>query len=68
LYRLMTPAEKTRLVNNIVGHMSKVTRKDIKERAVVNFYKADPDYGTRIAKGVGLEPEKVFARLHNAKL
>jgi len=68
LYRLMTPAEKQRLVSSIAGHMSRVTRKDIKERACINFYKADPDYGTRIAKGVGLDPEKVFARLHNAKL
>ena len=68
LYRLMTAAEKSRLVSNIVNHLKNVTRQDIQERACINFYRADPDYGIRIAKGVGLNPEKVFAHLNVAKL
>jgi len=59
LYRLMTPDQKSRLVSNIVGHLGNA-RKDIQERQVVHFYKADSDYGLRIAKGLGLDVTKVF--------
>lgn len=38
LYRLQSADARTRLVNNISGHLGKA-RKDIQERAVVNFYK-----------------------------
>lgn len=54
LYRLLTPEERTRLVNNIVGAMMPVTREDIKLRQIAHFYKADPEYGTRVAEGLGL--------------
>jgi len=64
LYRLMTPDQKARLIGNIVGHLGKA-RKDIQERQVQHFYRADPDYGVRVAKGIGLDPSKVFK---NAKL
>src|SRR5688572_20807913 len=53
LYRLMTPDQKARLISNIVGHLGRA-RKDIQEREVQLFYRADPDYGMRIAKGLGL--------------
>ncbi|EGG16996.1 catalase [Cavenderia fasciculata] len=55
LYRLMDEGAKTRLVGNIVGHMKGVTVRDIQLRAISNFYKADKDYGTRIAKGLGID-------------
>ncbi|HEY4386484.1 MAG TPA: catalase [Ktedonobacteraceae bacterium] len=54
LYRLMTEEAKSRLVSNLVGHM-KAARKDIQERQVMHFYHADADYGTRVAKGLGIE-------------
>jgi catalase len=56
LYRLMSEDEKSRLVSNLVNHM-KAARKDIQERQVQHFYNADPDYGTRVAQGLGI---KVF--------
>jgi catalase len=59
LYRLMTQDQKSRLISNIVGHL-KNARKDIQERQVGHFYKADPDYGLRVAKGLGLDTSKVF--------
>jgi hypothetical protein len=40
--------------------MSRVTRDDIKIRAVRNYYMVDPTLGKRIAKGVGLDPDQVF--------
>jgi catalase len=66
LYRLMTPDQKARLVGNIVGSLGKA-RRDIQERQVVHFYRADPDYGIRVAKGLGLDPAKVFAGVQKAK-
>ena len=49
----MNEAQRTELINNIVGDLGQC-RKDIKEKMVKLFYKVDPEYGTRIAKGVGL--------------
>ncbi|MGV3530883.1 MAG: catalase [Chthoniobacteraceae bacterium] len=63
LYRLMSEEEKSRLVANIVGSLSKVERKDIQLRAICNFYRADADYGTRIAKGLIIDVEAEMASL-----
>ncbi len=57
LYRLMTDDQKDRLISNITGHMSGVELTDIKLRSICNFFRADPEYGMRIAKGLGLEDE-----------
>ncbi|MBM7652964.1 catalase [Neobacillus cucumis] len=54
LYRLMSKDERTRLVETIVGAMKPVEREDIKLRQIQHFYKADPEYGERVAKGLGL--------------
>ncbi|MCU9613382.1 catalase KatA [Caldibacillus lycopersici] len=60
LYRLMSEDEKARLVENIVGAMKPVALEEIKLRQIEHFYKADPDYGTRVAQGLGLSvPEAV---------
>ncbi|WEG13002.1 catalase [Pullulanibacillus sp. KACC 23026] len=53
LYRLMSADEKERLINNIVAAMKPVN-KDIQERQIEHFAKADPEYGERVAKGLGL--------------
>jgi len=54
LYRLMTEEQRAHLVSNIVGAMKPVERDDIKLRQIGHFYKADPEYGTRVAEGLGL--------------
>jgi catalase len=60
LYRLMNEEERARLVANIVGAMKPVEREDIKLRQISHFYKADAEYGTRIAQGLGLQvPQEV---------
>ncbi|WP_042460185.1 catalase KatA [Neobacillus dielmonensis] len=60
LYRLMSEEERTRLVNTIVAAMKPVTINEIKLRQIQHFYKADPEYGTRIAEGLGLPvPQEV---------
>jgi catalase len=59
LYRLMSTEEKVRLVENIVAAMKSVEREDIKLRQIQHFYKADPEYGERVANGLKLSvPQK----------
>ncbi|MFL5588294.1 MAG: catalase [Ktedonobacteraceae bacterium] len=57
LYRdVMSETDREHLVNNIVGHMSQGVERFIQERAVNTYwYQVDPDLGTRVAKGLGLE-------------
>ena len=52
----MTEAQRTALINNIVGDLG-ACRRDVQERMVKLFYKVDPEYGTRVAKGIGLPVE-----------
>ncbi|SFD53562.1 catalase [Bacillus sp. OV194] len=54
LYRLLSEEERSRLVNTIVEAMKPVEKEEIKLRQIQHFYKADPDYGKRIADGLGL--------------
>lgn len=54
--KVMNEAERTRLIENICGGLGKC-RKDIQERMVKHFYKIDPEYGTRVAKGINLPVE-----------
>ncbi|MEB6549203.1 catalase KatA [Heyndrickxia sporothermodurans] len=60
LYRLLSEEERKRLVANIVEAMKPVKVEEIKLRQIQHFYKADPEYGTRIAEGLGLPlPQEV---------
>lgn len=60
LYRLMSEDEKSRLVETIVEAMKPVALEEIKLRQIEHFYKADPEYGARVAEGLGLRvPETV---------
>ncbi|WP_068618672.1 catalase KatA [Paenibacillus tuaregi] len=54
LYRLLSEEERERLVANIVAAMTPVDKDEIKIRQIGHFYKADPEYGTRVAEGLGL--------------
>ena len=54
LYRkVMDKQAKTNLINNILGNL-KNARRDIQERQVAIFTKCDPEYGHRLAKGLGI--------------
>jgi catalase len=52
LYRLMSEAERGRLVTNIAGSLSQVSREDIIARCVAHFRNADEEYGARVATAV----------------
>ncbi|PLR74639.1 catalase KatA [Bacillus sp. UMB0728] len=55
LYRLMSEEERSRLVENIVGAMKPVESDEIKLHQIEHFFKADPEYGTKVAEGLGLQ-------------
>ncbi len=57
LYRLMKEEEKARLVDNLVDSM-KSAKRELQLRQIPHFYKADPEYGTRVAQGLGIDIEK----------
>ena len=55
LYRkVMADEDRDHLIGNIVSHLCNA-RKDIQIRQTKIFYKADLDYGRRVAEGLGLE-------------
>ncbi len=52
LYRLMSEDEKSRLVANIAGGLSQVTREDVIEKNLAHFHAADPHYGKQVEEAV----------------
>lgn len=59
LYRnVMTSYDRDNLVGNIVGHLGGALKR-IQLRQAAVFFKADADYGTRVAKGLGLDVGEV---------
>ena len=61
LFRLMKPDEKKRLISNIVGSLSNAP-KQIQERQIGHFMKADPAYGRGVAEGLGINVEHLMPR------
>jgi catalase len=59
LYRkAMNDTDREHLVANIVGHL-KGAKKRIQMRQTALFFKADAEYGERVAKGLGLDANEV---------
>jgi catalase len=54
----MTDEAHDHLVGNIVSHLSGA-QKRIQMRQTALFYKADQDYGRRVAEGLGLKVKDV---------
>ena len=51
--KVMSDEDRDHLISNIVAHL-KNAKQFIQERQCKVFYKVHPDYGTRVAKGLGL--------------
>ena len=65
LYRkVMTDKDRDHLISNIVTHLCNA-KKDIQIRQTKLFYKADPEYGRRVAEGLKLNL-KEFKKLEKA--
>jgi catalase len=58
LYRLLSEAEKLRLVHNLVEHMRQA-RRELQVRQIAHFLRADADYGKRVADGLGIRLAEV---------
>ncbi len=59
LYRkVMTDQDRTNLIGNIAAHLGNAVKR-IQYRQAAVFFKADPDYGRRVAQGLGLEVQEV---------
>jgi catalase len=56
--RVMTDEDRDHIIGNITTHLYNA-RKRIQLRQTAIFYKADPDYGSRVAKGLGLDVAEV---------
>lgn len=56
--RVMNDQDRANLVKNITAHLGGALKR-IQLRQTALFYKADPDYGTKVAKGLGLDIEEV---------
>lgn len=56
--KAMSEQDRTNLVGNIVDHLGGA-QKRIQLRQTALFYKADPDYGGRVAQGLGLPLDEV---------
>ena len=56
--RVMTDEDRDHLIGNIVDHLGDAkTRIQLRQTAI--FYKADPEYGRRVAEGLGLDKKEV---------
>jgi len=59
LYRdVMTDQERETLAGNIISHLGDA-QKRIQLRQTAIFFKADPDYGSKVAKGLKLDIKEV---------
>jgi catalase len=56
--RVMTDTDRDHLIGNIVAHLGGAQNR-IQLRQAAVFFKADPDYGRRVAEGLGLDPAEV---------
>ena len=59
LYRkVMTEMDREHLIGNLVDHLGHAAKR-IQMRQTAIFFKADPDYGRRVAAGLGLDIAQV---------
>ncbi len=56
--RVMSDMDREHLVGNIVAHLGNACKR-LQLRQTALFFKADPDYGRRIAVGLGLDAKEV---------
>jgi len=66
LFRLMPADAKQRLIDNIVSSLGNGVPERIRELQIQHFYKADPAYGTGVAKGLGLNIESLVSKAKQA--
>jgi len=58
-YRALSKHEQDELIRNLAADLGQVKSMQIKEAMVSHFYKADKDYGTRLAAAVGVDVKSI---------
>jgi catalase len=58
LFRLMTPDQRQRLIGNIAAGLAQTPR-NIQERQLCHFFRADPAYGEGVAKALGIPVQEL---------
>lgn len=61
LYRLFTDDEKDRLIATIKDCLLQVDSQEIKTLEIKQMYKADPEYGSRVAKALNLNIDEILS-------
>ncbi|UCH11530.1 MAG: catalase [Fidelibacterota bacterium] len=59
--RVMTDTDRDHLIGNIVAHLGNA-KPELQLRQTAIFYRADSDYGSRVAEGLGLDLKGVKQR------
>ncbi|ADO72528.1 catalase [Stigmatella aurantiaca] len=62
-YAKLSAPEKERLVKNLAGDLNQVSNPVVKARMVGFFFSANPEYGTRLAKAVGVSLDDAKATI-----
>lgn len=52
-YRSLSKQDQDNLIKNLTGDLGQVTDKEIQKKMITYFYRADRDYGMRVAKALG---------------
>ena len=61
MYRSYSEQEKTTLIDNLVNALQGVSR-PVLEQEIYYFYKADPDYGKRVADRFNLNLKNIVLK------
>jgi catalase len=59
LYRSMSAKDKSDLISNLAGDLGQVKNSKVRDTMLSYFYKADADYGTRLSKALGANPDDI---------
>ena len=66
-YRGLDKTNQQHLIENLAGDLGQVRDMEIKTKMLAFFYKADKDYGSRLAKAVNVDLKGVEGRAANLK-
>ncbi len=67
LYETFTAEQKSNLISNLAGDMGKIKDAGVKLTVVSHFYRANADYGTRLAKALSVDLDAVKALIAKDK-
>jgi catalase len=55
----MSADERDRLIQTIAKNLGSATSREVKVLETKQFYRADPDYGSRVAKALDIEQDEI---------